>query len=277
LSVFESEPDSHLYKQRICLEKIQTILLKFGLTPNQAKVYLYAAKSGPKTAAEIFKALRLPRTETYFILTSLQNRGIVNGTLSTPAVYSTLPLEQTILSMINAEKEKINILSKQAEELIDLWKQIPATYFETREDEEEKMQTLLGQPQIFSKLSNMITSAKAEIRILGSAKDLSKFYHSNILDRLSKSVLDVRILVSPSKNMPSFAEMIAKKKIRLLKKDPKDNQCFVIKDQEEILMFLRNTNYPSDDIFAIWTDSQALVDSMLRLFDYSWDDADVSR
>jgi len=275
LTIFESEPGSHLYQQRVCLEKIQNMLLKFGLSPNQAKVYIYLAKVGPRPASEIVKALQLPRTEAYFILSTLQSRGIVNGTLSSPTIYATLSLEQTILSMINAEKEKINMLSKHAEEILDLWKQIPTSALETNEVVNEKMQTLQGQPQIFSKLWNMINSAREEILVLGSVKDHSKFYHSDILGTLTDSVLNVKIIISPTKTMPSFAKTIDKKKIRLLQESPKDNQCFVIKDHEEVLMFLRNTTYPSGDTFAIWSDSKALVDSIHSLFDYSWHDGKV--
>jgi sugar-specific transcriptional regulator TrmB len=246
------------------------VLSKFGLTQNQAKVYTYLAKVGPKPAAEIVKALRFPRTETYFILGGLQERRIVKETISSPAEFVPLPLEQTILSMINAEKEKINTLSKQAEELFDLWKQIPTSALEINEDISEKMHTLQGQSQIFSKLLNMISSAKKQILVLGSIKDLSKLDHSEVFDTLSNSALDVKIVISLSKTIPSFAKMIDPKKIRLLQESSKDDQCFVIKDDEEILMFLRNTTYPSDDIFAIWSDSKALVDSMYKLFDHSW-------
>ncbi len=275
LTIFESEPGSHLYQERVCLEKIQNMFLKFGLTPNQAKVYIYLAKVGAKPASEIIKALQLPRTEAYFILSKLQSRGIVNGTLSSPMIYATLPLEQTILSMINAEKEKINMLANQAEEILGLWKQIPTSALETNKIVSEKMQTLHGQPQIFSKLLNMITSARKEILVLGSVKDHSKFYHSEILGKLANSVLDVKIIISPAKTIPSFAKAIDKKKIRLLQESPKDNQCFVIKDREEVLMFLRNTTYPSGDTFAIWSDSKALVDSIHSLFDYSWNDVEA--
>ena len=277
LTIFESEPGSHLYQQRTCLDKIQDVLLKFGLSPNQAKVYIYLAKVGPKPAAEVVKALRFPRTETYFILGALQERGIVNETLSSPAKFVPLPLEQTVLSMIDEEKEKINTLSKQAEELFDLWKQIPTSALEINEVISEKMQTLQGQHQIFSKLWNMVNFAKEEVLVLGSTEDLSKFDHSGVLDTLSNLALDVKIVISLAKTIPSFAKTIDTKKIRLLQENPKDDQCFVIKDNEEILMFLRNTTYPSDDIFAIWSDSKALVDSMYKIFDYSWVAGEIVR
>ena len=275
LTVFDSEPGSHLYEHRMYLERIRNELLKFGLSQNQSKVYIYLGKFGPKTASDIFKALGLPRTETYHMLNMLQNRGIVTTDLSSPIRYAAMPLEQAILTLINAEKEKINVLSEQTKELSDLWKQVPAFAVETTESISEKLQMVQGQPQIFSKVLSMINSANEGVMIFGSQKDLSRFYHSDIFDTLPNSILGVRIIVSPAKTMPVFAEKIDKKRIRLMPESKQDNQCFVIKDHSEILIFLRNATHPSNDIFAIWSDSKTLVDFMHRLFDYSWDDGEV--
>lgn len=275
LAIFNSEPGSHMYEHKIHLDRIKNELLKFGLSQNQAKVYIYLGKFGSKTAPEVFKALDLPRTETYHILNTLQNRGIVTADLSSPVKYTALTLEQAILVLINAEKEKINVLSEQTEELADLWDQVPAFAVETTENISEKLQMVQGQPQIFTKISNMINSANEGILIFGSQKDLSRFYHSDIFDVLSNSILDVRVIVSPAKIMPAFAEKIDKKRIRLMPESKQDNQCFVIKDHDEILIFLRNATHPSNDIFALWSDSKALIDFTHRLFDYSWEDGEI--
>lgn len=275
LAVFDSEPGSHLYEHRIRLEKIKDELLKYGITSNQAKVYIYLGKSGAKTAPEVFKTLGLPRTETYYILNTLQNRGIVITDMHSPIRYSALPLEQAFSILLNAEREKIKVLSEQTKEISELWEQIPGFAIETADAPTEKLQMIQGQPQIFSKLGNMVDNHKEELLIFGSVKDLSRLYHSNILDSLPNSILDVKIIISPAKTLPTFVEKIDKKRIRLLPESKQDNQCFVIKDREEIIVFLRNAIYPSNDIFAMWSDSKALIGSMYNLFDYSWNDGEV--
>jgi hypothetical protein len=83
------------------------------------------------------------------------------------------------------------------------------------------------------------------------------------------------MVISLAKTIPSFAKIIDPKKIRLLQQNLKDDQCFVIKDGEEILVFLRNTTNPSGEIFAVWSNSKALVDSMYKLFDQSWVDGEA--
>lgn len=275
LAVFDSEPGSHLYEHRMRLEKVKSELLKFGLTPNQAKVYIFLGKFGPKTAPEVFKALDLPRTETYYIINTLQNRGIVTGELSTPARYTALPIEKTISILIDAEKEKINTLAKQQEEISELWNDVPAFAVETTEDTKEKLQMLQGNPQIFTKISDMINTAREEILILGSIKDISRFYHSNIFDTLENSILHIRIIISPASTIPEFADKIDKRRIKVMPTSKTDNQCFILKDNQEILMFLRNATHPSNDVFGVWSDSKPLTDAMHNLFDYTWDEAEV--
>lgn len=275
LAIFDSEPGSHMYESRMKFEKIKSELLKFGLTQNQAKVYMYLGKYGPKTAPDVFKALGLPRTETYYIINTLQNRGIVTAELSIPTRYSALTIEKTLSILIDAEKEKINTLTKQQDEISELWNEIPATVIETNDDEKEKIQMLQGAPQIFTKISNMINNAKQEILILGSIKDLSKFYHSNIFDILPNSILNIKIIFSPAHILPEFVDKIDKRRMRLMPTSKADNQCFVLKDNREILMFLRNTTHPSNDIFAVWSDSKPLIDAMHNLFEYSWDESEV--
>lgn len=275
VTVFDSEPGSQLYGHRMRLEKIKAELLKFGFTPNQAKVYIYLGKFGPKTAPEVFKALELPRTETYYIINSLQNRGIVTSELTTPIKYNAMSIEKTISLLIDAEKEKINALSKQTDVLAELWNEVPKFVIETNEDVKEKLQMIQGNPQIFSKISDLVNTSRSEILILGSIQDLSRFYHSGIFDILQNSILNVRIIVSPGQILPEFANIIDKKRIKVMPTSTEDNQCFVLKDNQEILMFLRNATHPSNDAFAVWSDSQPLIDAMHKLFVYSWDEAEV--
>ena len=275
-TVFDSEPGSNMYEYTLQLERVKTELQKFGVSPNQAKVYIYLGKYGPKTAPEVFKALDLPRTETYYILNTLQNHGIITSALTSPITYTALPFDKAISSLINAEKLRLDALSGQQKELSKIWDNIPQFVVQTNESSQEKLQMIQGIPQILSKTSGMINNAREEILIFGSEKDLSKLYHANIFDLLYNSILDVKVIVSPGQTLPEFAEKIDKRRIKLMPRSKKDNQCFIIKDQNEILMFLRNSNYISSDMFAVWSDSKSLTDAMHNLFEYSWDEAEVS-
>ena len=277
IGVFSAGEDSTLYEYKMKLEKVQNELVKFGLTNNQAKVYIYLGKYGPKSAPEVVKSLGMPRTETYFILNTLQNKGIVSAEFSFPTRYVALPIEQAISTLINTEKENLNILAKEEKNITELWKGVPTFAIETTEVRQDRLQTMEGTGQIYSKIKEMIKTAREQIIVFGSEKDLSRFYHSEIIEMISNSLTEVRIIISPSLNAPDFFEdLVDKKKIRLIPKEKNDNKCFVIKDNNEVILFLRNATHPSHNVFAIWSDSKSLIDSIQQLFDYSWDASEVS-
>jgi len=143
-SVFTEELDSSSYECRKTLEKILTQLSSFGLTSNQCKVYTFLGKYGSKTAPEVCRALKLPRTETYRLLTSLQNEGIVSATFQHPLKFSALPLNNALRVMVNKEKERIKSLEKQESNLKELWNSIPTYHKELENQKEDIFQILQG-------------------------------------------------------------------------------------------------------------------------------------
>ncbi len=84
-------------------EEIRDELQKFGLTPNQVKVFFYLGKFGSKTAIEISRSLQMPRTETYHLLTALQNKGMVLASFTHPTKFSGIPFDKAIIALVNAE------------------------------------------------------------------------------------------------------------------------------------------------------------------------------
>jgi sugar-specific transcriptional regulator TrmB len=269
-TVFDSEPDSNMHEFKIELEKICNELLKFGLTKNQAKVFIFLGKYGSKTSPEVCKALKLPRTETYSVLNDLLNLGIVSSEFHHPTKYSALPMDKAILTMVNAAQENVNKLAKKEIELAKLWNKIPSFDSTFNDSKLEKFQMLQGIPRIHNKLKDMIDESKNEIRIMCTEKDLSRFYYSDILEKLGNLAVDVKLIISPTQKIPRFVQTIDSSKIRLMPTNNGGNQCFIVKDSDEVLVFLRNADRPTKNAFAFWTDTNSLMNSMKKLFDFSW-------
>src|SRR5690349_8063318 len=99
MTLFDATTATALTAHKLTLDKLREDLSKFGLTSNQAKVYIFLGKYGSKTAPEVCKALKLPRTETYHLLTTLQNRGIVAATFQYPIRFSALPLDKAVWAL----------------------------------------------------------------------------------------------------------------------------------------------------------------------------------
>ncbi len=268
ITIFDNTSDSSLTEHRLKLDRLREDLSKFGLTSNQAKVYIFLGKYGSKTAPEVCKALRLPRTETYHLLTTLQNKGIVSATFQHPIKFAALPLQKAVWVLVNSEKERVNSLEKQEKSIVELWNTVPE-FTTTTQSKENRFQMLQGSNQVHSKIREMINNTNSEFCVLGSEKDYLKFYHSDFFEPLSKSKIEYKFLTSsPDRSMYIFDE-VDKNRVKRIPKDIRDNLCFLLKDDEELLFFIKNAGQATE-VTAIWTDSESMIYSMKILFESIW-------
>jgi sugar-specific transcriptional regulator TrmB len=257
-------------------EEIRDSLITFGLTPNQSKVFFYLGKIGAKTASDIAKAVNIPRSETYHLLTALQNKGIVEASFQHPIQFTALPIKKAVNLLISTETERLNKLKKSGPELEKMWEKIPGSTTTTEEEGEEKFKVLQGGNQVNSKIFDMILNAKEECRILGSEKDFMKFYHANFLDALEERNIDYKLLTPITKKSKYIFEDIDKSKIKQLCSSVKENLCFLIKDDDEVLFFIKNEGN-NKEMRAIWTNSETIIYSKALLFNSIWSKTDSDK
>ena len=270
ITIFDEDPYTKLYKHKITLEKIKNELMGFGLTQNQAKVFIYLGKYGSKSASQIAKALQLPRTETYNLVNSLQNIGLVVAELSHPTKYAAMEMKKAITGLVKQEQGRIDSLAGKEKSLSEMWKEIPYFVVETDESKTEKTQLLHGTDSIINKIKEMIDSSNIDIKIYGSILDVLKFYHAEVFDWIQDAPTDLKLTISPLDKVPEFLNDLNSEKIRTIP-STSANKCFIVNDAKEVLIFMRNANHPSREIFAWWSDSETLVDMMSSLFDLSWE------
>lgn len=266
-------PDSKLNEYKLGIETITEDLVNFGLTKIQAKVFIYLGKYGSKTSPQVSKDLRIPRTETYLILNTLTNKGIVVSEFSRPTKFSAIKMEKAIKILVKTEQAKLGLLAQKEKEITTLWNKIPSFFTPSTQNECEKFQMLQGSTRIHNKMKNMISNAKDYCKLLCGAKDLSRFYYSNILDDFDSTELNSKLIISSEAVIPELLENLNKSIIKALPQSMARNQCFLIKDDMELLIFLRNSNFPSKEVFAFWTNSKSLIESIILLFDYSWNNS----
>jgi len=250
-------------------DEIKEELQKFGLTPNQIKVFFYLGKFGSKTAIEISRSLKMPRTETYHLLTALQSKGMVLASFDHPTKFSSVPLNKAIFSLINAESERLNSLKKSEPILKNLWSKIP-DLGNGLVDQEEKFQSLRGGNQVNSKIIDMISRTEKEFLILGCEKDFLKFYHANFLDAFEHNSVDFKFLTAASEKSWYIFDDIDKSKVRKLPAGIKDTLCFLIKDEKEIILFVKKSNDTDKEVKAFWTNSESMIYSNILLFKNLW-------
>ena len=266
---FENQTDGTFMMQQHTLDKLQVEFSKFGISPNQAKIFIYLGKSGSKTAPEISRALRLPRTETYSLLTTLQRRGIISATFQHPIKFSALSLDKAIKAIIDTEKAKVRNLEENKDEMTKIWDTIPTFYKEHEDQKDNKFQILQGENQIFGKIKDMIINGQKEFQIIGNEAEFLKFYHANILEPIDKSDIKLKILTNCSERTLYVFDEIDRTKVKKIPMATESRCCFLIKDSDEVLIFMQHSK-SGKRTTAFWTNSEEMIYSKKLLFNLLW-------
>ncbi len=274
-SIFKSDPESLTNNPKVTVDELGSALSEFGLTANQSKVYIFLGKYGSKTAPEVCKALGLPRTETYHLLNVLQSRGAVTAEFKSPVKYSTVPIEKMLTTLVSVEREKINMLSKQREKVLELWNDIPSFFDGINDETKEKMQVLQGIQSTNNRTASLIRDCKDEFLMFCTEKDIARFYHSDFFEILDTARINARFIICPAKKIPNFISNADKSLVRILQGGKSDSTCFLVKDCDEVLLFTKNASHVANEVTAVWTNSKSVIEPMRMLFDCCWEKAEI--
>jgi sugar-specific transcriptional regulator TrmB len=250
------------------IHELNRMLVRYDLTPNQAKVYLFLSKIGIKTASDISKALKIPRTETYHLLSTLQQKGIIFSVFGKPTKFNAAGLAESLEILLNNEKNRIGELESGKDSLIKLWNVIPNYAENDNESQKNKFQSLQGRNSILVKLEQMIKESKENILVLGTEADFKRFYFTEFTELLNNTKSNLKILTDYSENNTHIFEDTPSKKIKKIDDKNREDFCFIIKDDSEVIFFISNNKVK--DMLAIWTDSKAFVTTLRSLFSLMW-------
>ena len=254
-------------------DSLLTSLLEFGLTQNQARVYLFLSKNTSKSAPDISKSLKIARTETYHLLNGLQSKGITIAAFGKPTKFQAVPFDKSINILVNNERSRIDELEKQTLYMISQWNLIPDTETAEALIKENRFQIVQGKVSIVGKLNQLINSAKKDVLLLGSEKDFMKFYHTDFIDSVKDTNINLKILMSTNNNAPYIVDELPAKCIKKFEDSLGENLWFLIKDCEEIFFFIKNSE--NEEMLAVWTDSKTMLNSMKLLFNMIWKKAEM--
>jgi sugar-specific transcriptional regulator TrmB len=88
----------------LSLEIIVEALIGLGLSRFDAEVYVFLAKRGSQTAAELADSLNTDRQKIYLSLKNLSNKGLVT---KNRVIFSALPFEEALDLLIKLKKKKV--------------------------------------------------------------------------------------------------------------------------------------------------------------------------
>jgi sugar-specific transcriptional regulator TrmB len=185
-----------------------------------------------------------------------------------PTKFNAAGLAEALEILLNNEKNRINELELGKDSLIKLWNIIPNYIENDKESQENKFQSLQGRNSILVKLEQMIKESKENILVLGTEDDFKRFYFTEFTELLNKTKSNLKILTDYSENNTHIFEDTPSKKIKKIDDKNREDFCFIIKDDSEVIFFISNNKVK--DMLAVWTDSKAFVTTLRSLFSLMW-------
>ena len=263
---FSGEDVEQLYS----LNNIRSALMKFDLSKNEIRVYLYLARSGAERAQNIAEALSVHRTETYKILRRLEKQGLVSCTLERPMKFVAVPFEKALSNLIENRRQRLKALERRKEELIELWSSLPK--LERAPQRSETFQILEGREQINVKAEDLLQKCKRELFALMDDDHLLRLYNSTFFDDFGKFTkkrnFDARILTNFCQTTSYILERIDMGEADFSYLDMEDEvPSFMVSDGEELLFSLENEG---EALYAVWTDYRSMVRAFRLLFLMLW-------
>ena len=275
---------AHLRKTCNLLEELEVVeenLVQMGLPRNEAKVYLYLAKTGERKARDVAEALSLYRTETYRLLRNLERRGLILSVLGKPLKFIAVPLEKTIDILIEKKRMEIKEFELKKKDIIDFWHSIPKSDAET--EEKEFFQMLQGDKQIVLKANSILDRSKREICMSVSEIDLKSLFYSGFLDKLrisSRNGVKVSLIAENASKSFFFireaglenVDFRTVSRFTFFSNDYYNSVLpfFLISDRKELLFLFRRKKRLNDrrnmESVALWTNCKELIKIIYALF-----------
>lgn len=254
------------------------LLSDYGLTRNQAIVYLAAVRLGTALISEISQVSGVRREDVYRSMARLKEMGLLELLPTKPLKLRAVPLEQAVSLLIERQRHeadrKISELTARKDRVLKSIRS-HVVKVKLKEKPEEEFALLSNKVEVLNKVERMIEDAQREINMVTSAKEFAA-------------------------NLSSFNELVQKTKQKrikirtILELDPRhDSRVHRIKEPTfpRGLIDLRYTQKPLGHYFIVdfkqvlmatcpepplgqrpylWTCEGRFVETMCRSFEETW-------
>ncbi len=256
-------------------EKNIEIFLNFGLTRNQAKVYMAVSRLRLAPVGQISKVSKVRREDVYRILPKLEEMGLVEKLMGTPIKIRATPVEEALSILIKSEedtsRERLSALKVQTRAFVEQFAAAPKL-----EVEEKANFVLLSKREgITSRGVQMLKSAEKEVDIVGSRNKLMQFIFSfaGELKRILKKGGRVRIITGLPEYEDSLPriieEHISPGNFFDLRCVDKPSSHYMIVDFEEALISTTTEGNMAENP-CLWTNSDSLIGVFQEAFENLW-------
>ncbi len=251
------------------------MLIDFGLTGNQAKVYLAIARLKLATVGQISKVSKVRREDVYRILPKLEKMGLIEKLLGRPTKIRAVPVEEALSVLIKHEEhkasERVSALQAKKETFLKHFARVPRL-----EAEEKTHFALLSKHEsIMARMLTMMEKTKAELDIVFSRSQIAQFVHgfAEQLKRTIKKGVRIRAVSESPDHEDSLPriieEWLSPGNSLDLKYSDLPSSHYMIADLKEVLIASTVDGNMADHP-CLWTNSESLAGVFQGDFENLW-------
>jgi sugar-specific transcriptional regulator TrmB len=262
-------------------EDIQT-LSKLGLSVSQTKVYLSLYTLGKANGKTIWKCSGVARQDIYRVLTELQEKGLIEKTISKPTEFRAVPIQEGLELLLIRKNKEISEIEEKTKKLLHKIKKVQ----EEKEPIEENAQFYLvpAKDAAWQKIKKCISKSQHSVDIAIDWKkflQLTSTHMDDFITALNRGVKYRWVITRPVEDemLPKFVnECIEKLSCQLkfaLSSSPKASVA--VFDQKEVLIATEAEMPFYLDSAMLWSNNSSFGTAMQHYFDLMWEKAQEAK
>jgi sugar-specific transcriptional regulator TrmB len=263
-------------------EKLTKELMSFGLTGNEAKVYLALLQLKKSNARAIARLSNIPRQEIYRVLPRLEKLGMVEVIIGKPTKFLAIGPKVVLSELIERQQE---ILSRQVSELRGkksmLEKELKKVEGQSAglvRPEPVQFALISGQHLANEKIQEMLVNAKNEVLWMVPKFEIKRavFYdRDKMLSQCAKRNVKVRIITEIDKK--NIEEINKLSRFCEIRHAPGVTSLFTIVDDKELIvgsaMYTSEGSTSGGLVHKLWTNDSSQINTMKEFFEKVWTDS----
>jgi sugar-specific transcriptional regulator TrmB len=260
-------------------DKLLNELTSFGLTGNEAKVYLSLLQLSKASAAEIAKLANIPRQEVYRVLPRVEKIGLVEVIIDKPTKYLAISPHDVLKQLIGLQKETLerhlSDLRRKKTELEDELKEVEDRSAGLVRPEPIRFMLISGQNLINERIREMLQKATNEVLWIAPKAEIKRGIavdRDRLLNNCTKRNVKVRIVTEIDETNVDKVEKLSK--FCEIKHSLGVTSVATIVDHKELI--IGSAIYPvensvgSELMHELWTNDSSHINLMRDFFEKVW-------
>ncbi len=252
-------------------EVVMPLLEEYGLTEEEARVYIGVLRMGTGKVSEISHFTNTDRVKGYKILENLRNEGYVSSTLSSPILFSANDPSSTFENVLKKKKSGLQRLEKNQAKLLENLEKLKGHHAESNLP---KLSVISGRDNIYNEIKKIIDDTEDEIYIVTSTSDLIRMYYTDIPAVIKKALnRKVEIKLITEFEVSDKTDCVKNLGLSFFRVGKLPSQGRIVCNSSQIIMSgytSKTSRIHATDDSALVTNSDEITGNMQSLCKFMW-------